>query len=201
MKKMLIILLIIPVFALAQTAVELDFVAPFNDGVAAIKKDNLWGFINDKGVIILPFRDDLVLTETDGYKYPVFKNNRCLISEKREGIWYFGYIDKMGKTVIAPKYLNALNFNNDFAVVLELKTEVVGENNILKKRIVYYKYFEVIIDADGNIKNYLNPEGVNVVLDKKFLKASPKITSKVISDNLIATVNENKKWVVKSINP
>ena len=60
MKKALITLLLLPVFTLAQTLEELDFIAPFNDGVAAIKKDNSWGFINDKGAILINFRDDLV---------------------------------------------------------------------------------------------------------------------------------------------
>ncbi len=38
MKKILIILLLLPVFALTQTAEELDFVSPMQDGIAAIKK-------------------------------------------------------------------------------------------------------------------------------------------------------------------
>ena len=62
-----------------------------------------------------------------------------------------------------------------------------------------YRYYEVIIDTNGMIKNYLNPKGVNVVLDEKFLKKPPKITSKLISDDLFATLNENNKWVIKSI--
>ncbi|ULC57888.1 WG repeat-containing protein [Flaviramulus sp. BrNp1-15] len=199
MKKLLISLLIIPVFVFAQITEELDFVAPFSDGVAAVKKDNSWGFINDKADIVIPFRDDLVVTEIDGKYYPVFYNNRCLISEKKEGITYFGYIDKTGKTVIEPKFLNAQNFNNHRALVVELITKTVGTNDIFDKPIVYNKCYEVIIDMDGNSMTYLNPEGVNVVLDKKFLKKPPKITSKIIANNLVAIVNKDKKWVIKSI--
>lgn len=200
MKRAFIILLIIPVFAFTQTTEELDFIAPIYDGVAAVKKDNAWGFINDKGVIIINFRDDLVLTKTNDGNYPIFKNDRCLIVEKREGITYFGYIDKTGETVIEPKFLNAFNFNDNHAIVLKLITEVIGINEVLKKRVVYHKYFEVIINLDGHIKEYLNPKGVPVVLDKKFLKEPPKITSRFISKNIIAIMNEHKKWVVKSVN-
>ncbi|TGV04341.1 WG repeat-containing protein [Flavivirga rizhaonensis] len=199
MKKILIILILIPVFAFAQTTEELDFVAPLNDGIAAVKKDNKWGFINNKGTIIIPFRGDLVLTETDSYNYPIFKNNRCLISENRKGIEYFGYIDKTGKTIIETKFLNASNFNNNHALVLELTTKIVGENEILKKRMVYYKYFEVVINTQGDIKDYLS-DPINVVLDKKFLKKPPRITSKFVSNTLVATLNKNKKWIIKSIN-
>jgi len=199
MKKALIILLLIPVFALAQTIEELDFIAPFNDGVAAIEKNNSWGFINDKGAKIIDFRDDLVLTKTDYGHYPVFHNNRCLISEKKDGILYFGYIDKTGKKVIETKFLNALNFNNNVALALEVLSQTRGKNDILDKPVVYYKYFEVTIDTEGNVKQYLNPKGNNIALDKKFVKKPPKITSKLISDDLFATLNKKDKWVIKSI--
>ena len=199
MKKALITLLLLPVFTLAQTLEELDFIAPFNDGVAAIKKDNSWGFINDKGAILINFRDDLVLTETDYGHYPEFNNDRCLISEKKEGILYFGYIDKRGKKVIETKFLNASNFNKNETIALQLIKKELGENDVLGKNVVNYRYYEVIIDTNGTIKNYLNPKGVNVVLDEKFLKKPPKITSKLISDDLFATLNENNKWVIKSI--
>ena len=199
MKKALITLLLLPVFTLAQTLEELDFIAPFNDGVAAIKKDNSWGFINDKGAILINFRDDLVLTETDYGHYPEFNNDRCLISEKKEGILYFGYIDKRGEKVIETKFLNASNFNKNETIALQLIKKELGENDVLGKNVVNYRYYEVIIDTNGTIKNYLNPKGVNVVLDEKFLKKPPKITSKLISDDLFATLNENNKWVIKSI--
>ena len=199
MKRALIILLLIPVFALAQTIEELDFISPFNDGVAAIEKDNSWGFINDKGAKIIDFRNDLVLTKTDYGHYPVFHNNRCLISEKKEGILYYGYIDKTGKKVIEAKFLNASNFNNNVALALEVLSQTKGTNDILKKPVVYYKYFEVTIDTDGNVKEYLNPQGNNIALDKKFIKNPPKITSKLISDHLVAILNQNNKWVLKSI--
>ena len=199
MKKALITLLLIPVFAITQTLEELDFIAPFNAGVAAIEKDNSWGFINDKGAIIIAFRDDLVLTETDYGKYPIFHNNRCLISEKKDGILYYGYIDKKGKKVIDTKFLNATNFNNNVALALKIISKTIGTNNILDKPVVINKYFEVTSDTTGSVKDYLNPKGINVVLDKKFLNKPPKITSKLLSDELVAIINENSKWVIKSV--
>jgi len=200
MKNLLIILFIIPAFTLAQTTEELDFVAPLNDGVAAVNKGNSWGFINDKGVIVVAFRDDLVLTETDGYEYPVFKNNRCLISKDKDGITYFGYIDKTGKVVIEPKFLNASNFNNNKAIVLQIIKEELGNNHLLGKNVVNYRYYEVTIDSNGKVENYLNPKGVNVVLDKKFLTTTPEITSKQISNNMYTVRTENNKWKIVTIN-
>lgn len=201
MKNLLIILLIIPVFVFTQITEELDFIAPFNEGLAAVEKDGSWGFVNDKGNLVIAFRNDLVLTEINGNTYPVFKNNRCIISEIKDGISYYGYIDMSGKTVIKPKFLNALNFdNNNQALTLELIKQTTGTNDVLKKHVVYYRYFEVIIDTDGTIKHYLNPKGVPVILDEKHLKKPPIITSKFISNSLVSTLNKNKKRVIKSIN-
>lgn len=194
MKKLLIIFLLLPVFSLAQTIEELDFIAPLHDGIAAVKKGNSWGFINGKGNVIIDFRDDLVLTETDGYKYPIFKNNRCLISKVKNGIMYFGYIDKSGKTVIETKFLNAMNFDTTKTLALYVMKETLGNNEVLGKNVVNYRYYEVTIDINGTIENYLNPKGTNIVLDKKFIRTIPNITSKQISDNLYAVKTENKKW-------
>lgn len=200
MKKLLFILLIIPVFVLAQTMEELDFVSSFSDGAAAVKKGNQWGFINEKGDIIIDFRGDLVLTGSDDGMYPVFKNNRCLISKNINDIMYYGYIDKSGETVIEPIFLNALNFENNKAIALKLTKENVGKNEVLGKNIIYHRYYEVVIDTDGNIIGYLNPKGVNIVLDKKFIKAPPKITSNKISDNIYKVLGDNKKWTIEIIN-
>jgi hypothetical protein len=84
-------------------------------------------------------------------------------------------------------------------LVLKVLTQTVGENDILKKPVVYHNYFEVIIDSNGTIIEYLNPKGINVVLDKEFLKKPPKITSRFISDNIVTIMNENKKWIIKSL--
>ncbi|GAA4810215.1 WG repeat-containing protein [Litoribaculum gwangyangense] len=199
MKKLLIIFLLLPVLLLGQTTEELDFITPFHDGVAAVKKGNFWGFINEKGHVIIDFRDDLVSTEINGYKYPIFKNNRCLISEVKNGIIYFGYIDKTGKTVIEPKFLNAQNFDSNKTLALHLLKEELGNNEVLGKNVVNYRYYEVTIDIDGTVENYLNPKGTNIVLDKKFIRTLPEITSKQISDNLYAVKVNNNKWKLVSV--
>jgi len=201
MKKtiMFSLLVLISVSSFTQTLENLDYISSFNDGVAAIKKDSQWAFINKDGDIVVNFRDDLVTTKSLDGNYPIFKNRRCLIVNEKDGISYFGYINTFGKTVIEPRFLNATNFNNDLAAVLELEKEEVGKNTALDKNVVYYKYYEVTIDTDGNVKDYLTQKGVNVALDKQFLRKPPKFTSRQISDNLVATKNEKGKWTVKKI--
>ncbi|PWK20693.1 WG repeat-containing protein [Xanthomarina spongicola] len=200
MKKILIILLIIPVLGFSQVIENVDFISPFHDEMAAIKKNNQWAFINIHGDIVVNFRNDLVTSKFLDGDYPIFKNGRCLIVNEKDGVLYFGYINTYGKTVIEPRFLNATNFNNNIATALELDKEEMGRNPALDKKIVNYKYFEVTIDTVGNVKNYLTHKGVHVVLDKDFLREPPKFTSKQISDNLVVTRNEKGKWTLKKIN-
>jgi len=203
MKKVILLFfacLILPLIGITQTLDNLDYVAPVNDGVIAIKKGNQWGFIDETGNIVVNFRDDIVSTEGNNISYPIFNNNRCIISQVKDGITYFGYIDKTGKTVIEPQYLNALNFNNEIAIVLELIKKSVGKNDVLDKKIISYRYFEVTIDKDGMIQNYLTPEGTHIILEKKYLKVPPKVHSKLITNNLYTTKTKNNKWVIMPIN-
>jgi WG containing repeat len=203
MKKAVILFLavvIIPSFAQAQSIEDLDFISPFYNGVAAIKKDNQWAFINNNGVIMVDFRDDLVLTQTTDGMFPIFYDGRCLILHKKEGISYYGYIDITGNTIIEPRFLNATNFSYGKALALEVIKEDAGENVALDKNIVYYKYVEVVIDINGDVENYINPKGIYVALDKDFLRKPPEITSKRISENLVAKKEENGKWSVINLN-
>jgi hypothetical protein len=202
MKKAIFILaliVLIPVSSFAQTLENLDYVSSFNDDLAAISKDGQWAFINNEGDIVVNYRNDLVTTKSSDGDYPVFRDERCLIVNENDGISYFGYIDTSGDTVIEPQFLNALNFDDNLARVLKLRKDIVGRNTALDKNVVYYKYFEVTIDRDGNVKDYLTQKGVNIVLDKKFLPNPPEFSSKQISDNLVATRNEKGKWTIKKI--
>lgn len=202
MKNSIIIFIAVvltPFFGISQTIEDLDYVSSFNNGVAAIKKNNQWAFINKAGDIVIDYRNDLVETEFVDGSYPIFQDGRCLIVTEKDGISYFGYINTLGKTVIKPRFLNATNFNNNLATALELDKEIIGRNPVLDKNIVYYKYYEVTINTDGIIKDYLTQKGVNIVLDKKFLRKPPKFAAKQISDNLVIIKNEKGKWAIKKI--
>ncbi|WP_178984187.1 WG repeat-containing protein [Winogradskyella helgolandensis] len=203
MKRALLVLLalfVLPFFGNGQTIENIDFVSPFHNGLAAIKKDGQWAFINTKGAIVIDYRTDLVVTTTDHVNYPIFNDDRCIIEQDKNGISYFGYIDTSGATVIEPQFLNAANFSNGKALALELIKNTVAKNEALGKNVVYYKYYEVVIDLEGKVENYLNPKGVNVVIDKEFLREPPIITAKRLSDHLYAFKNKNNKWTLIKLN-
>jgi hypothetical protein len=181
MKKIMILFILIPFLGFSQ-----------------IKKGNQWAFINLKGNIVIDFRDNLVLTETNNKKYPVFINERCLISEKKDGISYFGYIDTSGATIIEPQFLNATNFDEEFAIAIELYKEILGKNNILNKQTVRYESTEVIINKSGIIiRKLTEPKGL--ALSRNYINKPPKISSKIIAENLFSALGKDNKIIIKKI--
>ena len=199
MKKFVIALLLIPYLGIAQTLENLDYISPFNDGVAAIKKGNEWGFIDQEGKLIIDFRNDLMVTKTDNANYPIFEDDRCLIAHHKDGVLYYGYINKEGETVIAPQFLNATNFNNKKAIALKVHKETIGYNDIFKKDVVSYHYFEVVIDKTGTTMDHLTQLALHVSPQNIKNSSSPTITSKFISANLVAVKGNNSKWQIKKI--
>ena len=198
MKNILIVLLLLPLIGVTQTLENIDYISPFHNEVAAVKKGTEWAFINKEGETVIDFRNDLVLTKTDNENYPIFNSERSLIANKKNGITYFGYIDKSGKTVIEPQFLNATNFKNDVAVVLNLVKKQLGGNELMKN-VVSYHYFEVVIEKDGKINQYLTEDPIHITLTKEKMKNTPVITSKLISNNLVAVKANNNKWILKKI--
>ncbi|SDS58143.1 WG containing repeat-containing protein [Polaribacter sp. KT25b] len=197
MKKAIILFFLIPFLGFSQITDKLDYVSPFNEGYSAVKKGNQWAFINQKGNIVIDFRDDLVLTETNKEKYPIFVNERCLISEKKDGISYFGFIDTSGKTVVEPLYLNAANFNEEFAIVIHVYKNLLGKD-VLNKQVVSYEITEILINKSGEVKFSLTePKGI--ILSKEYIKNPPKINSKFLTKNLIAVLGKDNKWELKKL--
>lgn len=184
-------------FLNSQSIDNINHIAPSQDGLIAIQRKGEWAFINEEGTIVIDFRDDLIADDAGSNKnYPTINSKRILIKEERDGISYFGYIDNNGQTVIEPQFLNAKNFSGGRSTVLKLISNTVGRNEILGKNTVYHRYCEVIIDENGKELHFLNPKGVNLVLDRKFLKEPPRITAKRISENLYAFKDKNKKWTI-----
>tara|TARA_R110002126_G_scaffold277560_1_gene423496 strand:- start:60907 stop:61593 length:687 start_codon:yes stop_codon:yes gene_type:complete len=193
-----LLLFLIPVLGFAQTTETFDYVSPFHEGFSAVKSGNQWGFINKEGKLVIDFRDDLFATKIKDEAYPIFSNSRCIIFKKKDAISYFGYIDTSGKTIIPPTFLNASNYVNNIAIVLELDKEIAGHNDIMGKDIVYYTYREVVLNTKGKVIEKLTPPK-NVVFDKIFFYEPLKITSKILSEKLVAFLNEQHKWQIKKL--
>ena len=199
MKNILIILIFIPFIGISQTLENIDFISPFHDGLSAVKKGNNWAFVDQKGSIIIDFREDLVKTKTDKGYYPLFSNGKCIIAQKKDDILYYGFIDKKGNISIEPQFLNVLNFQGNKTLALIVHKETIGFNDIFKKDVVNYHYFEVVIDENGNSLDHLTQLALHISPKYSKSKEPPVITSKFISDNLIAVKSDENKWNLRKI--
>ncbi|NND62967.1 MAG: WG repeat-containing protein, partial [Flavobacteriaceae bacterium] len=197
MKKILIILLAFSFAQIgAQELKEISFIAPFQEDLAAVKKNNKWGFMDKEGKLVVGFRSDLY---TSGKKqpYPVFSSGLCQITKDKNGIPHYGYINPKGETVIEPEFVDASTFNNNTAIVLKVAKEVLGENELLGKKVVSYAYNEVLINHKGETVKHLRGP-FNLLYDKGKTKDFPKIKSHFLNENLVAVPGEKNSWSVVS---
>lgn len=183
------------VSSFSQLATEFDEVMPYKEDLCAVKKGEMWGFINKKGDLVIDYRNDFVLTKNNKNQVfsPEFNNKRCLIKRRNNNIYYYGYIDNFGKEVIPPKYLNASNFANGYAIVVAHLKDSIGYNKVLKKALTSSKMEEYIIDISGETIKYLeNP--TNFIIQQKGFQNAPKLRSKIIAPNRVAVLKKNMKW-------
>lgn len=117
-RSILIILLVtsFPFITFSQVQTKIDEVAPFEEGLAGVKKGDLWGFIDSSGVIVIDYRNDIVAPAN---KAPTFSNGMCLIQEDKDGIIFYGYINTKGEKEIPAEYLMATPFENGYARVIK----------------------------------------------------------------------------------
>jgi hypothetical protein len=97
----------------------------FSDGLAAVKQNGKWGFVDKAGKVVIPFKYDDVKFISDGDQY-----RRCAFSEGLAAVCIgdssgkdmdrppqWGFIDKTGKEVVPLQYFNALPFSDGLAAV------------------------------------------------------------------------------------
>ena len=130
----------------SQTTIQnIEYFSPEQEGVFAIKKGDQWGFIGTSGNLIIPLRDDLVASKNNNEDYPIFKDGKCLIKKEIEGVTHFGFIDKNGKTIIEPQFINVTNFNKGKAIILKKATQKIGQNNVLGKTLLRRNWEDIIL--------------------------------------------------------
>ncbi|MGB5820736.1 MAG: WG repeat-containing protein [Saonia sp.] len=208
------VLLLLPYPGISQTMKEinkptisaLDEVAPFSEGLAAVRKGNQWGFIDKTGKLVIDFRNDVVwnknadTTRTDvkGIRYPQFKNGLCPIQEtKEDGILQYGFMAANGQIVIKPEYLNITEFEDGKAVGIYCKTTFRGKNNF-QLNIYDYSFTEVVVNTGGEI---LWPIGdrEGILMTKRRYEI-PELRAILISKNLLAVRGKDSHWQIRKIN-
>jgi hypothetical protein len=208
MKKALaiIVFLWMPFITFSQVLEDLDIIAPYNEGLAAVKKGDQWGFIDEKGNLVIDFRDDLVWNEkaietnTDitGIRYPLFKNGRCLIREllKDEEIYVYGFMDTSGNTVIKPEYLNVTQFDQGYAIGI-LMTKTLRGKNEFQLDIFQYRFSEVILNTSGEVMRLITLRDHIQMSKKRY--TLPDLRARLVNPELLMIMNEKNKWEVRKL--
>jgi len=189
----------------AQILNNIDEIAPFSEGLAAVRKDNQWGFINEEGNMVIEFRDDIYTsskvdaskTGVLNVKYPMFNEGLCLIkSTVEDGVPAFGFIDISGKVVIEPQLLNVLPFKNGFTTAVLFDKSFKGENEF-KLKIYEYKFFDVRVSATGEITDYFEKRDHIQMTKKRY--QMPEIGAKILNKNLVAIHKAGQGWTIDKL--
>jgi hypothetical protein len=120
---------------------KFDYIYPFSEGIAIADNESGFKAINEKGQIIF---------EANSF-IGSFRDGIALFSqESTDGKYLYGYIDKLGKIIIQPKYENAENFINGKAVVKlgEGNYELIDKTG---KTLTSLKYYYVASMGEGLI--------------------------------------------------
>lgn len=121
-----------------------DYIEDFHEGLAAVRRDSLWGFIDEEGNVIVEPKFDYVHDFSEGLalvSLPGDSNPHCYIDKSgkivlkltdasesfdfHEGVAraydyldLMGFVDKSGRWVIPPRRWSCHDFADDRAMVI-----------------------------------------------------------------------------------
>ncbi|WP_340202288.1 WG repeat-containing protein [Ascidiimonas sp. W6] len=203
MKNIILVclLFLLPSSIIAQEHSSLETIGEFSDSLIAIKKADKWGFVDIHNEIMINYRNDINSEEYNGRddaKKPIFKNGLCIITQYKEGIPYYGFINKLEEIVIPPTFLNVTNFHNEYALAIIPEKKNRGRNEYLDKDIIAYTFYEAVIDRKGKVIKDLG-DVPHIIMSKKTYK-KPYSHSYFVSPLQVAIKTEKGKWQLISIN-
>lgn len=205
MKKSILLVLLVcaPLFTVSQLS-EVDEIASFNEGLAAVRKGNQWGFIDKEGALVIDFRSDLVWNAAaeigaegiKGIRHPSFQNGRCMVQKVIEDITVYGFIDTAGKLVVEHKFLNVSPFQDGYTIGIVYEKVFLGKNEI-KLDVFKHKFHEVVMDSSGEILEYLRqPENIQM---RKSRYELPAMRGRFISKGLIAIRGKDNQYELRTL--
>tara|TARA_R110002096_G_scaffold46943_2_gene125503 strand:- start:5337 stop:5975 length:639 start_codon:yes stop_codon:yes gene_type:complete len=208
MKKFIItafIMLMLPNVFHSQTVKNIDEIAPFSEGLAAVRQGNQWGFINEEGTMVINFRNDIYWNkdadtskkDISGVQYPMFNEGRCLITKiVEDGVPVYGFIDTKGNVVLEPQLLNVYPFKDGFTTAVLFEKSMKGKNEF-NLDIYEFKFHDVMLDTSGEIIEFFNRR-YNIQMTKRRYQM-PAMGVKQLSAGLVAVYTQDQGWEVRKI--
>ncbi len=201
----LVAILVLPVTLFSQDLKGIDEIAPFSEGLAAVRQGDKWGFINEEGTLVIDFRSDLhwnkdantSKSDVSGVRHPKFIEGRCMITKNVEdGVPLYGFIDTTGNTVIEPQFLNVYPFKDGYTTGVLFDKIYKGENEF-KLKIYEFKFFDVLLDTSGKIDEYFERRQ-NIQMTKKRYQR-PFIGAKRLTSGLAAVYIKDQGWELRKL--
>lgn len=189
----------------SQTIKNIDEIAPFSEGLAAVRQGDQWGFINEEGTMVINFRNDIYWNrnadtsknDISGVRFPMFNEGRCLITKTvEEGVPVYGFIDVHGKIVLEPQLLNVYPFKDGYTTAVLFEKVMKGRNEF-NLNIYEFKFHDVLLDTSGNILEFFNKRD-NIQMTKKRY-GMPAIGARRLSDGLVAIYTKDQGWEVRKL--
>lgn len=189
----------------SQRVKNIEEIAPFNEGLAAVRQGNQWGFINEEGQLVINFRNDIYWNQDAdtskkdiaGVQYPMFNEGRCLITKiVEDGVPVFGFIDTKGNVVLEPQLLNVYPFKNGFTTAVLYEKSMKGKNEF-NLDIYEFKFHDVMLDISGEIVEFFNRR-YNIQMTKKRYQR-PSVGVKQLSKGLVGVHTQDQGWEVRKI--
>ncbi len=189
----------------SQTIKNIDEIAPFSEGLAAVRQGNQWGFINEEGTMVINFRNDIYWNQDadtskddiSGVRFPMFNEGRCLITKNvEEGVPVFGFIDTKGNVVLEPQLLNVYPFKDGYTTAVLFEKTMKGKNEF-NLNIYDFKFHDVMLDTSGEILEFFNRR-YNIQMTKKRYQR-PTIGVKRLSKGLVAVHAKNQGWEIRKL--
>ena len=91
----------------------------FSQGLAAVKKDGKWGYIDMEDSTVIPFQFDYAFSFSEGLavvgtpgEYPTYDGATA-------PVYFWSVLDKQGKTVIPFEYTRITSYSNGLAVAVK----------------------------------------------------------------------------------
>lgn len=199
------IMLMLPNVFHSQTVKNIDEIAPFSEGLAAVRQGNQWGFINEEGTMVINFRNDIYWNkdadtskkDISGVQYPMFNEGRCLITKiVEDGVPVYGFIDTKGNVVLEPQLLNVYPFKDGFTTAVLFEKSMKGKNEF-NLDIYEFKFHDVMLDTSGEIIEFFNRR-YNIQMTKRRYQM-PAMGVKQLSAGLVAVNTQDQGWEVRKI--
>ncbi|MCH5302957.1 MAG: WG repeat-containing protein [Prevotella sp.] len=229
-KQVLVILVtfVLPIYVIAQNyntiKVQFEDIYDFSEGLALIKQNGKYGYIDKNGNIVIrpqfdeayDFSDGLARIVSNGKHGYINKNGTIVINPQYDKIDDFseglalikqkekcGYIDKSGNVVIKPQFDEAYDFSDGLALIKQKKK--YGYIDKSGKIVIKFQFDEAYDFSDGlalikqNGKHsYIDKNG-NIVIRPRFDEVYDFSDglAKIVSNGKYGYINKNGNIVIE----